>query len=119
MLARAEHEAQHSGLAVAMTGIQLTRQPLAVIKLTTSQHQPGEPRPTLGSVLWRALRRGARAAGDFHAEQVHYWDRYFQASRTLVPHDGPLAWVLLGTARRPRRRRATGDLVPAEQAHPR
>ena len=42
---------------------------------------------------WRVLRCGARAIRDFHREQVGYWERYYQASGTLAPGDGPLAWV--------------------------
>lgn len=44
--------------------------------------------------MGRALRRTARALREFHAEQVHYWERYYLASRAQVSHDGPLAWVL-------------------------
>jgi hypothetical protein len=43
------------------------------VKLTASQHRPGESRPTRRPVLWRALWRGARTIRDFHREQVHYW----------------------------------------------
>jgi hypothetical protein len=43
--------------------------------------------------LWRALRRAAHVIREFHAEQVHHWERYYLASRALVPRDGPLAWV--------------------------
>jgi hypothetical protein len=68
------------------------------------------------SSFWRALRQTARALREFHAEQVHYWERYYQACRVQVPHDGPLAWVLtldgyrLAGSRLPAPvHRATGD----------
>ena len=67
-----------------------------MIKLTSGQHKPREPRPARGSLLRRtrqALRRGARAIRDFNSEQIDHWERFHQADRTLVPGEGPLAWV--------------------------
>lgn len=42
---------------------------------------------------WQAVRRGARAIREFNDEQVRMWEHIHQASRALVPSDGPLAWV--------------------------
>ena len=67
-----------------------------VIKLTSGQHKPRERRSARGSLLRRtrqALRRGARAIRDFNSEQIGHWERFHQAGRSLVTHEGPLAWV--------------------------
>ena len=67
-----------------------------MIKLTSGQHKPREPRPARGSLLRRArqaLWRGARAIQDFNSEQIGHWERFHQAGRRLVTHEGPLAWV--------------------------
>ena len=52
--------------------------------------RPSEPRAARGSLL----RRGARAIRDLHREQIDCWERYYQAGRATVSHDGPLTWVL-------------------------
>ena len=58
--------------------------------MTTSQHKSAEPRAARGSLL----RRGARAIRDLHREQIDCWERYYQAGRATVSHEGPLTWVL-------------------------
>ena len=58
--------------------------------MTTGQHNPREPQPVRGSLL----RRGARAIRNLHREQIDCWERYYQAGRALVSHEGPLTWVL-------------------------
>ena len=69
------------------------QQLLGVIRMTTSQHRPREPRLARGSWLWRALRCAARAIRDIHNEQVYLWERLYLANRALVPQAGPLAWI--------------------------
>lgn len=59
--------------------------------MATSQHQPREARRARGGSL---LQRGARAIQDFNREQIDYWERFHQPSRTPVSHEGPLTWVL-------------------------
>jgi hypothetical protein len=61
-----------------------------VIKMTTGQHKPTEPRAARGSLL----RRGARAIREVNRAQIDGWERYFQAGPASVSHEGPLTWVL-------------------------
>ena len=58
--------------------------------MTNGQHKPTEPRAARRSLL----RRGVRAIRDFNREQIDFWERYCQAGRASVSHEGPLTWVL-------------------------
>jgi hypothetical protein len=64
-----------------------------VIKLTASRHESRVRGPAPGAFLWRALRRAAHGIRNFHHEQVYLWERFYLASRALVPEDGPLTWI--------------------------
>jgi hypothetical protein len=60
--------------------------------MTATQH-PGQPRPSPGPVLWRAVRRAAWAVRAAHREQVRMWELWWLTSRVAVDRPGPLAWT--------------------------